>query len=93
MPPKPQTVFLNRTGKFTCDASGGDYTFWKVNGTSVSNIKEKDLKYSGHSGNGSSTLTLKARADFNGTAVQCVTGYFMGVAVESEKVTLTIQGS
>ena len=39
-----------------------------------------------------STLTITARAVYNGTTVQCVTGDVGGVVVESENATLTIQG-
>ena len=95
--PKPQTVFLNHTGKFTCDAINIDFTFWRVNGTNIRDIHvEVDgLKSTQRSGNAPSTLTLTARADYNGTTVQCVTADAgrVPVLVESENVTLTIQGS
>ena len=90
--PEPQTVFLNHTGMFTCDVIDSEFTFWRVIGTSTSEKVDYEVDYSGHV---SSTLTLKAIADYNGTTVQCVTGDVRGVPVlvESENVTLTIQGS
>lgn len=42
--------------------------------------------------NGSSTLTVLARAVYNGSTIQCVTGS-NGVVKESRIVTLMIQGS
>ena len=62
-----------------------------MNGSSVQNgyVKDVNLVYF----NGSFTLTMVARAVYNGTTVQCVTGSVEGVSVKSEIVTLTIQGS
>ena len=76
---------------FSCDASGSDFTFWRVNGTSISYL-DIEIKHQQRSGSGLSILTITARALYNGTKVQCVTGRFSGVVVESENATLTIQG-
>ena len=91
MSPSAVIVFLNDRGSFTCDTIGGDFTTWRVNGTSVQNRDVKDVDH--FIFNGSFTLTIRARAVYNGTTVQCVTGYFDSVSVKSEIVTLTIQGS
>ena len=77
---------------FSCDASGGDFTFWRVNGTSSISDLDIEIEYQERMGSGLSILTITARAVYNGTTVQCVTGDVGGVAVESDIVTLTIQG-
>ena len=59
-----------------------------MNGT---NVQNKDVDH--FIFNSSFTLTIRARAVYNGTTVQCVTGYLEGVPAKSEIVTLTIQGS
>ena len=38
------------------------------------------------------TLTIPARAQYNGTSVQCLSMIFRGPSVESDNATLTIQG-
>ena len=94
--PQDTTVFLNRTGIFSCDASGGDFIVWRVNGTGFEDLSSEilsdlDINPEGIS-SGLSTLSIIARVVYNGTRVQCVTGKFGGVAARSENVTLTIQG-
>ena len=83
---------------FSCDASGGDFIVWRVNGISFSDLpsdlqSDLDINPVGIS-SGLSTLRITGRAVYNGTKVQCVTGEtgVGGVVVESEIVTLTIQG-
>lgn len=97
--PKDTTVFLNRTAMFSCNTSGGNFILWRVNGTSFSDLppeirSDLDINPEGIViiGHGFSTLTIPVRAVYNGTTVQCVTGVDFGVPVESENVTLTIQG-
>ena len=84
---------------FTCETDSAYFTIWRLNGTSYTDLPQKiqyDLNFDqeGAEGNNSAlhTLTIKARAVYNGTKVQCVTGDFGGIPVESENVTLTIQG-
>ena len=82
---------------FSCDASGGDFIVWRVNGTSFSGLSSEilsdiDINPDGIIVSGLSTLDITVRAVYNGTTVQCVTGKFGGVAARSENVTLTIQG-
>ena len=59
------TTFLNKTEVFRCQTSDGDYTFWRVNGTSFTDLPLEDRD---------STLSIPAKAVYNGTTVQCVTG-------------------
>ena len=81
---------------FSCDASGGDFIVWRVNGTGFEDLTSEilsdvDINPVGIS-SGLSTLDIIARAVYNGTTIQCVTGDIGGDPVESEIVTLTIQG-
>ena len=94
--PKDTVVFLNsKVGAlFECISSAADYTTWKVNETVLSELDIDGLVFDhdGVGGNGLFTLTIPAKAVYNGTTVQCVTGRFGGVPVESEISTLKIQG-
>ena len=94
--PQDTTAFLNMTGMFSCETSGGDFIVWRVNGTFFPNLpsdvrSDLDINPEGIV-SGLSILTIPARAVYNGTTVQCVTGDIGGVVVESGNVTLTIQG-
>ena len=97
--PKNTTVFLNQKGMFTCEANGGDYTVWRVNGKKIVDLSpdiEEDLNFAhnGSEGTGSGLfiMNITARTMYNGTTVQCVTGDVGGMTEESEIVTMTIQG-
>ena len=95
--PKNTTVFLNHEGMFTCEANGGDYTVWRLNGKTLTDLSpdiEEDLNFAhnGSGGNGLFIMNITARTMYNGTTVQCVTGDIGGMTVESENVTMTIQG-
>ena len=97
IPPQDTTVFPNMTGMFSCDASGGDFIVWRVNGTSFSDLPNEtqsdlDINPVGIVSSGLSTLDIIAKAVYNGTTVQCVTGDIGGAVVKSEIVTLIIQG-
>lgn len=94
--PQGKTVFLNQLGVFTCETYG-DFSGWKVNGTSYIYLSQEiqdDLKtdQEGIGANKTLTLNVTARAMYNGTFVQCVTGRYGQNTVESEIVILTIQG-
>ena len=98
--PKNTTVFLNHEGMFTCEANGGDYTVWRLNGKSINDLSpniKKDLNFthdgSEGTGNGLFIMNITARTMYNGTTVQCVTGDVGGVTVGSEIGTMTIQGN
>ena len=81
---------------FTCETVGGALT-WIVNGTQrdVHSAEiRNDLIISEIPTEGDSkleTLTIPARADYNGTTVQCAVLAFGGSA-QTENVTMTIQG-
>ena len=92
--PQDTVGVLNSTVSFQCETSGADFTTWKVNGIGVGQFIPDGVVFDqdGVGGNGLSTLSITARAVYNGTTIQCVTGKFGGVPVESEIVTLTIQG-
>lgn len=92
-------AFENQSGVFECEAIDGYFISWKVNGTGLSSLTtevQKDLMHEKirlGAGKWWSSLTIPAKNVYNGTTVQCVTGPFKGVLVESENVTLTIQGT
>ena len=95
--PESTTVFLNRSAVFTCETRGGT-TLWRVNGTQRETLLPDiriDLVVSeittpeGHS---VQTLTIPARAQYNGTKVQCLSLIIDGSRAESDNATLTIQG-
>ena len=99
IPPQDTTVFINMTGMFSCNASGGDYIVWRVNGTIISDLSPEilsdiDINPDGIIVSGLSTLDITAKAVYNGTTVQCVTGKAAigGVVNGSGNVTLIIQG-
>lgn len=92
--PQDTAVFLDQPAMFICETIGGDFTGWRVNGSSISDLLPEvldDLK-TGPGGVHNYELSITARAVYNGTTVQCVTGKILGVPIESENVTLTIQG-
>ena len=92
------TAYQGQIAVFTCETVGGDFTAWKVNGTGFTGLSrevQEDLRTSQERlvDSERATLTiLTARASYNGTTVQCVTGQYGGDEVESENATLTIQG-
>lgn len=93
-PPQDTAVFLDQPAMFICETIGGDFTGWRVNGSSISDLLPEivdDLK-TGPGGVHNYELNITARVVYNGTTVQCVTGKIEGVPVESENVTLKIQG-
>ena len=96
--PNSTTVFLNQSAVFTCETNGG-ITSWRLNGTQREILPldiRSDLvvpeERTTPEGTTVHTLTILARAQYNGTRVQCVSGLFGGPVVESDNATLTIQG-
>ena len=94
--PESTTVFLNQSAVFTCETRGGA-TLWRVNGTQRELLPDilRDLVISEITTPERTTvqtLTIPARAQYNGTRVQCVSLVHGGSSVESDNVTLTIQG-
>ena len=82
---------------FTCETRG-ETTTWKVNGTLLEKLPpdiESDVMVSGtNTANDSrvEVLTIPARAEYNGTRVQCLVGILSGSSNESENAILKIQG-
>ena len=82
---------------FTCETDGG-LSGWRINGTLLQNLPQEihsDFMVSSIiTANGSTVenLTIPARAEYNGTRVQCLVGIFGGSSDESKSVTLKIQG-
>ena len=81
---------------FTCETVGGTLS-WVVNGTQRevhSDDIRRDLVVSEtivDDGSILENLTIPARAEYNGTRVQCAVFTF-GLSDQSENVTMTIQG-
>ncbi|CAI8046218.1 hypothetical protein GBAR_LOCUS25542 [Geodia barretti] len=96
--PGNQTVFPNQSAVFTCETDGGS-TGWRVNGTFVDELPpavEMDLEIFGANtaeGTRLASLTIPAKAEYNGTRVSCFTQRLGGLFMESANVTLRIQGT
>ena len=95
-PPESKAVFPNQSASFTCEVFGG-YTSWRVNGSLINELTSEvlnDLDTSlanTEEGNALDILTIKARTEYNGTEIQCVT--FGDFSDYSESVALTVQGN
>ena len=82
---------------FTCETDGG-LSGWRINGTVLQNLPQEihsDFMVSPTitpEGSTVEVLTIPARAEYNGTRVQCLVVIFGGSSEESENVTLKIQG-
>ena len=94
--PESRVVFLDQSAVFTCEAVGGTLA-WIVNGTQQevhpAEIR-RDLVVSEtiiDDDTTLGTLTITARAEYNGTRVQCAVFTFGG-SDQSEIATLRIQG-
>ena len=95
--PKSRVVFLDQSAAFTCETVGGTLV-WVVNETQrevhpaeirgdlivTETITDDDTTLE--------NLTIPARAEYNGTRVQCFVGIFGGSTVQSENATMRIQG-
>ena len=95
--PESRVVFLDQPAEFTCVTVGGTLV-WIVNGTQrevhpaeirrvlvvSETITDDDTTLE--------NLTIPARAEYNGTRVQCFVGIFGGSTVQSENATMRIQG-
>ena len=94
-PPENTTVFLDQTAVFRCEATGG-HSGWNVNGkptTEQTSIARDDLDVEfddSENGNPLVILTITARAEYNGTTVQCLVN--AGFSDQSEIALLRIQG-
>ena len=96
--PENSTVFLNETAVFTCETING-VPAWRVNGTILQRLPSEirsDIKVSeNNTAEGISTvnMAIPAKAEYNGTIVQCVILSVEETAVLSDKVLLNIQGT
>ena len=83
---------------FTCETVGG-LTGWRVNGIILQSLPPEirsDVVVSETNtpeGTRVEELTIPARAEYNGTRVQCLVLGFGGSSDESENATLRIQGN
>ena len=82
---------------FTCETRG-DISAWRLNGTTLQNLPseiESKLMVSGTNTANSrvENLTIPARAEYNGTRVQCLVLNIDGFSKESDNVLLKIQGN
>ena len=90
-------MFGKSTAEFTCGTRNAPSFAWRVNGTFLSQLDpslradlDPDQETVGDIDQ--HTLTIPARAKYNGTVVQCVAGVFGGAFRESGNATLMIQG-
>ena len=76
-PPKNTTVYQNQIAEFRCEVTGG-HVSWNVNGkpiTEQTSVARDDLDtelVDSENGNPLVKLTIIARAEYNGTTVQCL---------------------
>ena len=92
--PVDRTVFLNDDAVFTCLTDIGYTTHWRLNETDHDDLPSQ-LQHDLVITNESTThfgVTIVARAEYNGTRVQCVAESDDGHSVVSDNATLTIQG-
>ena len=90
-------MFTDSEAKFTCGTRDAPAFSWRVNGTFLSQLDPSlraDLVNVQQTVGGIDrhTLTIPARAEYNGTVVQCVASVPGGDFNESEVATLMIQG-
>ena len=94
--PESRVVFLDQSAEFTCETIGGNLG-WIVNVTQREvhppeirrDLVASEIVIDG--GITAGTLTIPARAEYNGTTVQCAVFTFDGSA-QSENATMNIQG-
>ena len=97
--PTDKISFLNDDALLTCLTVPGYIAHWRLNETDYDNLPSQlqdDLDISSGSAEHSDyevfRLTILARAEYNGTRVQCVAESDDGQSVVSDTATLTIQG-
>ena len=93
--PKNTTVFLDQIAVFRCEVTGG-HASWELNGKSATeqtSVARDDLDVGfddSENGNPLAILTITARAEYDGTTVQCLVNG--GFSDQSENASLRIQG-
>ena len=90
-------MFLDDDAFFFCVTRGSSSSHWRLNGTDYNNLSsdvQDDLIISSSSSALSETLdlTITARAEYNGTIIQCGVENNDGDSVVSNNATLYIQG-
>ena len=95
--PVDKTVFLDDDAVFTCLTDIGSTAHWMLNETDYDDLSSQlqhDLVIRSESTTqfGVFSITIPARAEYNGTRVQCVAESDDGHSVVSDNATLTIQG-
>ena len=96
--PENATVFLGQSAVFTCETDGG-LSVWRINRTLLEDLPHElhsDLRVSETNtaeGTRVVRLTIPARAEYNGTKVQCLVGILGGGSSESENAKMKIQGT
>ena len=90
-------MFTESKAEFTCGTRNVPAFSWRVNGTFLSQLDPSlraDLDPDQETVGDIElyTLTITARAEYNGTVVQCVVSVPGGEFRESENATLMIQG-
>ena len=95
--PESTVVFLDQSAVFTCEIVGGTLS-WVVNGMQREVLPDeirRDLMISEETVNDGGhiveDLTIPARAEYNGTRVQCLVFSLSG-SDQSENATMIIQG-
>ena len=95
--PESKTVYLNQTAVFTCETNG-HFSYWMLNGTLLYDLPPGDWSQ-GSAYTAAWTILIElsiiARAEYNGTIVECLTVLWIGrqPLVETENATLNIQGT
>ena len=94
--PESVTVFTDSEAEFTCETRNA-LLAWRVNGTFFSQLDPSlraDLDTAQETVGDIElyTLTIPARAEYNGTVVQCLASVPGGDIIESGNATLMIQG-
>ena len=96
-PPDDRIVFLDDDAVFSC-LTDVDYTaHWRLNETDHDDLPSQlqhdlDIRSGSTTQFGVFSLIIVARAEYNGTRVQCVAESDDGHSVVSDTATLTIQG-
>ena len=90
-------VFTESEAEFTCETRNAPAFSWRVNGTFLGQLDpslraELDTDQETVGNIDRHTLTITARAEYDGTVVQCVASVPGGDFRESRNATLMIQG-
>ena len=95
--PESVVVFTDSAAEFMCGTRNAPFFTWRVNGTFFSQLDpslraDLDTDQETVGDNELYTLTIPARAEYNGTVVQGVASVPGGEFRKSRSATLTIQG-